>query len=113
MLSVILQASEPAHESAKKFSELDPVGVGMTVIAMSVVFLSLILLYLTFKNVARLYSIDLKKRWLEKKGKGKCKDNAGGDQIRRSGRRLRNFCFEVWRPWRLSCRCVWRMKECT
>ena len=39
----------------------------MTVIAMTVVFGSLLLLYLTFKNIARVYSIDLKKKFIGKK----------------------------------------------
>lgn len=66
---LLQQTAEPAHEAAKKFAELDPVGIGMTVIAMSVVFLALIMLYLVFKNVSRIYSIDIKRRWFQKKGK--------------------------------------------
>jgi Na+-transporting methylmalonyl-CoA/oxaloacetate decarboxylase gamma subunit len=40
---------------------MDPYGVGMAVIAMSVVFAALILLYIVFKNTKRLYSINFKK----------------------------------------------------
>ncbi|MHC1777510.1 MAG: OadG family transporter subunit [Lentimicrobium sp.] len=47
--------------AGEAFVEMDPYGFGMTFIAMSVVFVSLILLYLVFKNTKRLYSINLKK----------------------------------------------------
>lgn len=42
----------------EKFVEMDPYGGGMAVIAMSVVFAALILLYVVFKNTKRLYSIN-------------------------------------------------------
>jgi len=65
---ILLQAGkQPTSEAAKKFAELDPLGIGMTVIGVSIVFLSLMLLYLTFKNIAKLYSIDYKKRFARKK----------------------------------------------
>jgi len=67
-LLILLQNITPVHEGAKKIVELDPVGVGMTVIAMSVVFLSLLIFYLVFKNIAKVYSIDLKKRFKKKNG---------------------------------------------
>lgn len=67
---IILQQIDPTvHQAAKDFVKLDPIGIGMTAIAMSVVFFALILLYLVFKNIARIYSIDFKKRSLIKKGK--------------------------------------------
>ncbi len=47
--------------AGEKFVEMDPYGVGMAVIAMSVVFAALILLYVVFKNTKRLYSINFKK----------------------------------------------------
>ena len=47
--------------AGEKFVEMDPYGVGMAVIAMSVVFAALILLYIVFKNTKRLYSINFKK----------------------------------------------------
>jgi hypothetical protein len=43
-----------------KFLVMDPYGVGMAVIAMSVVFGALILLYVVFKNTKKIYSINLK-----------------------------------------------------
>lgn len=46
--------------SGDKFLVMDPYGVGMAVIAMSVVFGALMLLYVVFKNTKKLYSINLK-----------------------------------------------------
>ncbi len=46
--------------SGDKFLVMDPYGIGMAVIAMSVVFGALMLLYGVFKNTKKLYSIDLK-----------------------------------------------------
>ena len=59
-LTIILQAS--SHKDAAEFAKLDPYGIGMTLVAMSVVFMSLIVLYLLFKNVARLFAHDFKKK---------------------------------------------------
>jgi len=67
-LLILLQNTPVVHEGAKKIVELDPIGVGMTVIAMSVVFLSLLIFYIVFKNIAKVYGIDLKKRFNKKKG---------------------------------------------
>lgn len=44
--------------SAEKFGKVDPTGIGMTIIAMTVVFAALAVLYAFFKNVAKLYTID-------------------------------------------------------
>ncbi|MDY0343432.1 MAG: OadG family transporter subunit [Lentimicrobium sp.] len=46
--------------SSDKFLVMDPYGVGMAVIAMSVVFGALLLLYVFFKNTKKIYSINLK-----------------------------------------------------
>ncbi len=43
-----------------EFIKYDPFGVGMAFIAMSVVFVSLLMLYLLFKHTRKLYSIKLK-----------------------------------------------------
>jgi len=43
-----------------EFVLMDPYGIGMAVIAMSVVFIALMLLYLVFKNVPKIYNVDLK-----------------------------------------------------
>ncbi|MBK7213905.1 MAG: OadG family protein [Bacteroidales bacterium] len=48
-------------KSAEEFGKMDPLGVVMAFIAMTVVFIALILLYLTFKYVAKLYNVDFKK----------------------------------------------------
>lgn len=47
--------------SGEKFVLLDPYGIGMALIAMSVVFSALVLLYTVFKNTRKIYSINLKK----------------------------------------------------
>ncbi len=83
-LIILQQVAAPVvHQAAKDFVELDPIGIGMTAIAMTVVFLSLFILYLVFKNIARIYSIDIKKRNLIKKGKveeaEKIKDDLTGE----------------------------------
>jgi len=66
MLSIILSVeagNRIAGKSAEEFGKMDPTGIAMAIIAMSIVFAALILLYITFKNVARLYNLDLKKRF--------------------------------------------------
>jgi glutaconyl-CoA/methylmalonyl-CoA decarboxylase subunit delta len=63
--SIVLQAKPIApvsHESAKAFGIMDPYGIAMTIIAMGVVFIALILLYFMFKYVARIYSMEIKKK---------------------------------------------------
>ncbi len=66
---ILLQQSLPeAHEAAKNISGLDPTGIGLTMVVMAVVFLSLLLLYLIFRSVARIYMLDLKKKFQRKKG---------------------------------------------
>lgn len=52
---------------AQKFSEMDPLGTGMTVISMSVVFISLALLYLIFKYISKIYRIDYRKVMVRRK----------------------------------------------
>lgn len=46
--------------AGEEFVKMDPYGVGMALIAMTVVFLALILLYIVFKNTKKLYAIDFK-----------------------------------------------------
>lgn len=53
--------TKPVVTAGDSFGKMDPTGVGMAVIAMSVVFAALAMLYAFFKNVARLYAI----RWSE------------------------------------------------
>jgi Na+-transporting methylmalonyl-CoA/oxaloacetate decarboxylase gamma subunit len=61
--TIILQAQVPVatHAAADAFKEMDPFGIGMTLIAMTVVFSVLAIIYLTFKYFSKLYSLDLKK----------------------------------------------------
>ena len=47
--------------AGEKFGAMDPFGVGMAVIAMSVVFSALILLYIVFKNTKKIYGINIRK----------------------------------------------------
>lgn len=71
--SILLQetASAPAlHEAAKAFGATDPYGIAMTIIAMGVVFLSLVLLYVIFKNVSKLYGRETKKKDVSLKTEG-------------------------------------------
>lgn len=66
MLSTLLIAEageRVAGKSAEEFGKMDPTGIAMAMIAMSIVFAALIILYITFKYLARLYNIDLKKRF--------------------------------------------------
>ncbi len=58
--------------AAEKMAKADPYGLEMMMVAMTVVFSALILLYLTFKYIAKLYTMDLRKRFLKKK-KGEMK----------------------------------------
>ncbi len=65
MLFMLLQsqaAKAVTHKAAQEFGEMDPYGVVMMIIAMSVVFTGLILLYLTFKYVAKFYNLDIRNR---------------------------------------------------
>jgi len=50
----------------EKFKEMDPYGFGMAVIAMSVVFSALVLLYVVFKNTKKIYSINLRKMFTKR-----------------------------------------------
>lgn len=52
--------------AGEKFGAMDPFGVGMAVIAMSVVFSALLLLYVVFKNTKKIYSINLKNLFAKK-----------------------------------------------
>lgn len=81
MIAVLLQTpvQQTGRNAAKAFGEMDPYGVMMTFIAMGVVFTALILLYLTFKYVSRLYSIDIKSRM--KRNKAEKKDDIAPEDI--------------------------------
>ncbi|WP_396150300.1 OadG family protein [Flavobacterium sp.] len=51
-----------SHKDAAEFARLDPYGIGMTLVAMTVVFLSLLILYLLFKNIAKLFAHDFRNK---------------------------------------------------
>jgi hypothetical protein len=59
--------TDPVISPGEKFVKMDPTGVGMAVVAMSVVFTALILLYVVFKNTRRIYSLNLKKMFTIRK----------------------------------------------
>lgn len=64
MLSILLLAESGNHvqsAAAEEFGRMDPTGIAMAVIAMTIVFSSLTLLYITFKYIAKLYNVDFKK----------------------------------------------------
>ena len=64
MLNILLLVEGTGRlkgHAAEEFGKMDPTGIAMAVIAMSIVFASLLLLYLTFKYIAKLYNIDRKK----------------------------------------------------
>ena len=65
LLTLILaETSERmAGKTAEEFGKMDPTGIAMSMIAMTIVFSALIFLYFTFKYIAKLYNIDLKKRF--------------------------------------------------
>jgi Na+-transporting methylmalonyl-CoA/oxaloacetate decarboxylase gamma subunit len=63
------------HKDAAEFARLDPYGVGMTLVAMTVVFLSLLILFVIFKNVAKLFAYDFRSQ-SAKKEQPKTKDNS-------------------------------------
>lgn len=50
-------------KSAEEFARLDPSGIAMIIIAMTIVFTVLITLYLSFKYIAKLYNINFRKRF--------------------------------------------------
>ncbi|MDO9512266.1 MAG: OadG family transporter subunit [Bacteroidales bacterium] len=52
---------------AQIFSEMDPYGGGLAIIAMSVVFSALTILYFVFKNASRIIALDFKKLFSRKK----------------------------------------------
>lgn len=61
-IALILQAVttntlQTPHPSAEKFVKLDPYGIGMAIIAMSVVFCVLATMYLIFKNISGIYNL--------------------------------------------------------
>ncbi len=60
-LMLVKSGERVAGKAAEEFGKMDPSGIAMILIAMTVVFSALIFLYLTFKYISKLYNIDLKK----------------------------------------------------
>lgn len=63
--SILLQetsATPALHEAGRAFGASDPYGVAMTMIAMGVVFSALIILYVIFKYVAKMYGRESQKK---------------------------------------------------
>jgi Na+-transporting methylmalonyl-CoA/oxaloacetate decarboxylase gamma subunit len=71
------------EKAGDAFVLLDPFGIGMTMIAMSIVFMALILLYLIFKYIGHLNTSGSRKKSLVKKGKieeaSRISEDAPGD----------------------------------
>lgn len=77
---LIVEASERVTgKSAEDFGKMDPTGIAMALIAMTIVFFALIFLYFTFKYIAKLYNIDLKKRF--RKSRPDIKHSAEHEEI--------------------------------
>ncbi|MBX3007304.1 MAG: OadG family protein [Melioribacteraceae bacterium] len=53
--------SSKMHQNAEKFTQVDPIGIGITFVGMAVVFFSLLLLYLVFINITKLLNQKLKR----------------------------------------------------
>lgn len=73
LIGLLLQVTSDSaktviQKNSHLFQKLDPIGIGMTVIGMVVVFLSLLLLYLIFFNLTKALNFNVK-RLLRKEGK--------------------------------------------
>ena len=65
MLSTLMLAETGGRvpgKAAEEFGKMDPSGLAMILIAMTVVFAALLLLYLIFKYITHLYNVDARKR---------------------------------------------------
>ena len=56
-----------AGNSADEFAKLDPTGVGLIIIALTIVFTVLITLYFAFKFIAKLYKVNFRKLFSRKR----------------------------------------------
>jgi hypothetical protein len=76
ILDKITPASDNDHSpkvsSGEKFVEMDPTGIGMAIIAMSVVFSALALLYVIYKSLAGSLHVNPKSK---KEGEGQLPKN--------------------------------------
>jgi Na+-transporting methylmalonyl-CoA/oxaloacetate decarboxylase gamma subunit len=60
-LLLVETGKRAAGNSADEFAKLDPTGVGLIIIALTIVFTVLITLYLAFRFIAKLYKVDFRK----------------------------------------------------
>jgi len=60
-LLLVETGKHAAGNSADQFAKLDPTGVGLIIIALTIVFTVLITLFLAFKFIAELYKVDFRK----------------------------------------------------
>lgn len=81
MIMLVLVQQPIKHEAAAEFAKLDPYGIGMTLVAMSVVFLSLIILYVTFKNIAKLFAYDFKSKTQKTISSGETQDKKSEETL--------------------------------
>lgn len=62
------------HRNSELFMKIDPYGIGMTVIGYAIVFIALLLLYISFYNLTKLLSGNIRKL-LKKQGQAVDKKN--------------------------------------
>jgi Na+-transporting methylmalonyl-CoA/oxaloacetate decarboxylase gamma subunit len=60
-LLLVESSQRVAGKSAEEFARLDPSGIAMVIIAMTIVFTVLITLFLAFKYISKLYKINFRK----------------------------------------------------
>lgn len=53
------------HENAEEFEEVDPIGFGLTVVGLAVVFTALLLLYVVFLNLTKFLNTRSKKKLIK------------------------------------------------
>lgn len=66
-LLLVESSQRIAGKSAEEFARLDPSGIAMVIIAMTIVFTVLITLFLSFKYIAKLYKINFRKLFKRKR----------------------------------------------
>lgn len=61
LILLVESSQRTPGKSAEEFAKLDPSGIAMLVIAMTIVFTVLISLFLAFKYIAKMYQINFRK----------------------------------------------------
>lgn len=67
ILLLVETGKNTAGKSADEFAKLDPTGIGLIIIALTIVFTVLITLYLAFSFIAKLYKVDFRKLFRRKR----------------------------------------------